>query len=215
MTITWVEIVGYSAAIFVAASFYMKTMIPLRILAIFSNVTFMIYGAFGGLWPVLILHMFLFPLNIIRLIQMYKLSKRVREAKTGNFPVESLIPYMNKQKYKKGDVVFRKGDKADKIYYIEAGGIYLEEIDRDVPAGEVLGEVGIFSPYNQRTATGVCSSDSILHTISDEKIIQLYYQNPSFGFHVVQLIIRRFIINYIDPGCELCEIEEEKNERAR
>ncbi len=208
MTITWIDIAGYIASVFVAASFYMKTMIPLRIFAICSNISFIIYGAFGGLLPVLILHIFLFPLNIIRLIQMYRLSKKVKEAKTGKFPVESLIPFMSKHKYTKGDVIFKKGDTADKIFYIESGSVYLEEIGREVPAGEVIGEIGIFSPYKTRTATGLCTIDSVIHTISDEKIIQLYYQNPSFGFHVVQLIIRRFIINYVDPECEFCETDE-------
>ena len=74
----WYEYVGYGASIFVALSFYMKTIIPLRLLALCSNVTFLVYGLFGGLPPVFLLHLFLFPLNIVRLLQMKNLIEKVR-----------------------------------------------------------------------------------------------------------------------------------------
>ena len=38
------EFVGYVAAGLVFATFYMKTMIPLRVVGISSNVTFMVYA---------------------------------------------------------------------------------------------------------------------------------------------------------------------------
>jgi CRP/FNR family cyclic AMP-dependent transcriptional regulator len=84
----WVEIAGYIASIFVASTFYMKTMLPLRIFAICSNVAFITYGYFGHLYPVLILHLFLFPLNIIRLRQIRKLTRDVREAVEGELSLE-------------------------------------------------------------------------------------------------------------------------------
>ena len=41
---TWVDILGYAASAAVLATFCMSTMIPLRILALGSNVLFMAYG---------------------------------------------------------------------------------------------------------------------------------------------------------------------------
>ena len=66
-SMSWVEGVGYLASLLVFSSFFTKTMIPLRTIAIVSNVVFIIYGFFGHLNPTLILHILLLPLNVLRL----------------------------------------------------------------------------------------------------------------------------------------------------
>jgi len=192
----WVEVVGYIASILVAASFYMKTIIPLRVFAILSNIAFMTYGFFGGLYPVLILHVFLFPLNILRLFQMKKLISDVKDASHNDVSMDALIPYMSKIRYKKGDVLFEKGDTADRIYYIANGSIKLVDLDINVGKNQIIGEMGIFSPYKERTDTAVCNKDMDIYLIDEDKIKQLYYQNPSFGFHLIKLLTKRFIINF-------------------
>jgi len=82
-SVTWIDIIGYIASLLVAATFYMKTIISLRILGIASNVFFITYGFFGGLVPVTLLHMFLLPLNIVRLVQMKTLIAKVKTASIG------------------------------------------------------------------------------------------------------------------------------------
>ena len=196
----WVEIAGYIASILVASTFYMKTMLPLRIFAIGSNVAFMTYGYFGHLYPVLILHLFLFPLNIIRLHQIRKLIKDVRGAVEGEFSLEWLTPYMSKTSYKKGTNIFVKGDQADKMFYIHDGRIRLTDIDGLVQTkllerGSVLGEIGIFAPDRKRTATAIADEDTDVYSIDEDKIIQLYYQNPRLAFYLVKLITQRLIEN--------------------
>jgi CRP/FNR family transcriptional regulator, cyclic AMP receptor protein len=42
--IGWSDAVGYVASLLVFCTFYMRTMLPLRVVAIASNVAFMIYG---------------------------------------------------------------------------------------------------------------------------------------------------------------------------
>ena len=184
----WIELAGYLASILVAASFYMKTIIPLRLFAITSNVTFIIYGVGAGLYPVIILHTFLFPLNIIRLLQMKKLIRNVKEASDGNFSLQSLIPYMVIENIKKGDIIFRKGDLAEKMYYLCKGRIELVENGIILEKGHLLGEMGIFSPFNERTDTAVCMDDDMqVYSITEKGVMQLYYQNPEFGFYLVKL----------------------------
>jgi CRP/FNR family transcriptional regulator, cyclic AMP receptor protein len=51
----------------------MKTMLPLRGLAIASNIAFMAYGLAGDIYPVFLLHVVLLPLNCLRLLQMRRL----------------------------------------------------------------------------------------------------------------------------------------------
>lgn len=57
-----VEITGYVASALVLATFWMRTMIPLRIVALGSNIAFIIYGIVGGLVPIMVLHLTLLPL---------------------------------------------------------------------------------------------------------------------------------------------------------
>ncbi len=191
----WVTIAGYIASVLVAITFMMKTMIPLRRVAIMSNVAFIIYGFFGQLYPVLILHCFLLPLNIYRLIQMQNMIKKVKEATKGEYSFEWLVRYMTKESFKSGEVIFRKGEDADKMYFIQVGKVRFPEFDVEIQQGQVFGEMGIFSPYDQRTASAECVEETIVYSIGQDKLMELYYQNPDFGFFLVKLLISRFIDN--------------------
>ena len=60
---------GYLAASLVFATFCTRRMVPLRALAITSNIAFIGYGYLDELWPILILHAALLPMNILRFRQ--------------------------------------------------------------------------------------------------------------------------------------------------
>ena len=67
---------GYLAAIFVFAAFCMKRMMVLRIVALCSNVAFLVY-AFGlHLAPIAALHLALIPVNGWRLWEATRRSVR-------------------------------------------------------------------------------------------------------------------------------------------
>jgi len=66
----WIDIVGYAAALAVLGGFCMSTIVPLRVLAIVSNVLFGIYGVLAHLYPVFFLHSILLPINLFKLVQM-------------------------------------------------------------------------------------------------------------------------------------------------
>jgi len=65
-----VEGIGFAAAGLVLTTFYMRSMIALRWVAIASNLAFIAYGYLDNLPPVLLLHLLLLPLNIFRLAQL-------------------------------------------------------------------------------------------------------------------------------------------------
>ena len=65
MTVT--DGMGYVAASLVLATFCAKRMVSLRALAISSNVAFITYGSAAHLWPILMLHAIMLPLNVVRL----------------------------------------------------------------------------------------------------------------------------------------------------
>src|SRR5260370_31375045 len=76
-----IECLGYLASILVFAAFYMKTMTPLRCVAILSNVAFVSYGGWLELWPIVILHSLMFPLTTIRLILISQMLKEMQAAR--------------------------------------------------------------------------------------------------------------------------------------
>jgi hypothetical protein len=52
-------------------------MLPLRMLAIVSNVLFIVYGYEAHIHPVLLLHLALLPINLVRLAGLMPRSIRV------------------------------------------------------------------------------------------------------------------------------------------
>jgi len=63
------DALGYVACSLVLATFFMTSMVPLRLMAIASNLAFIAYGYEAGIVPVLVLHALLLPVNVIRLLQ--------------------------------------------------------------------------------------------------------------------------------------------------
>jgi CRP/FNR family transcriptional regulator, cyclic AMP receptor protein len=68
---TTTDAMGYVAASLVLATFCAKQMVLLRALAISSNVAFITYGLAARLWPIVMLHAIMLPLNIIRLREAF------------------------------------------------------------------------------------------------------------------------------------------------
>ena len=64
---TAIDAMGYFAASLVLAAFCAKRMVSLRALAIASNLAFIAYGLSADLWPIVLLHVTMLPLNIMRL----------------------------------------------------------------------------------------------------------------------------------------------------
>ena len=193
--IGWVEGIGYLASLLVFCTFYMKTMIPLRGVAIASNLAFMTYGLAGGLYPVFVLHVVLLPLNCLRLYQVQRLIRKVRAAARGDMSAEWLIPLMTRQRFASGDVLFRRGDTANSMCLVLSGSVRLVEIGVVLGPSSLIGEMGLFAPDNRRTGTAVCETDVEIGSISDEKALQLYYQNPAFGFYLFRLVVQRMLEN--------------------
>ena len=180
-----------ASALNVVGSF-VKTMIPLRWLAVGSNVGFMIYGALFPSLPMMMLHALLLPINIYRAGEMVQLTRRVNAAASANDNSGLwLRPYMKRRKLAKGAILFRKGDKADYLYMLASGRIELEEIGAVLEPGRIFGEISFFSPERRRTMTARCIEPCELLSINESTVRQLYYQNPDFGFQMIGLVAGR------------------------
>lgn len=76
------NLLGYAASCAVLVTFLMRTMAPLRFVAILSNVLFLSYGYIEQIYPVFFLHMALLPINCWRLCSFQNgANRRWRVAK--------------------------------------------------------------------------------------------------------------------------------------
>jgi CRP/FNR family cyclic AMP-dependent transcriptional regulator len=191
----WTEVAGYLASALVLATFCMKTMIPLRIAAICSNVAFIVYGFYEELYPVLALHAILLPLNSWRAYQMLRLIKRVEAASKGDLSPDWMKPFMKEAHMKAGEILFNLGDHADRLYMIINGNIHLEQIDHTLGAGDLFGEIGLFSADRQRTQTARASTEVDLLWISENELAQICFQNPGIAFFFLKLTTNRLMAN--------------------
>jgi hypothetical protein len=76
------EPVGYLASLLVLATFCMRDMVSLRVVAIASNIAFISYGALAEISPVLLLHVVLLPVNVLRLSESVRSALRRRAEAT-------------------------------------------------------------------------------------------------------------------------------------
>ena len=188
-----VEITGYLAAALVFLTFYTKTMLPLRYLAIVSNVAFIVYAALAQLAPILLLHIVLLPLNLYRLWQLRRLIADVARAAEEDLSLDWLLPYMSKRQAQAEEYLFHGGDYADGMFYITRGIVSLPEVGVERQVGQIIGEIGLFSPERRRITSARCETDCDFLFISDKEVLRLYHQNPKFGIYLLRLIVGRLV----------------------
>jgi len=196
-----ITIIGILAGAFYVASTFQKAMVSLRVLALVSNVLYLIYSPLHTdfqiahliVMPTFLVNLILLPINAKRLMEILRLSKQIEQATVESPVTEWLLPHMYLRKHKAGDVLFRKGDKADEMMYVSSGKLKLEGIDHFIGPGELIGEIGLFSSEKVRTLTVVCDTNCDLYHMTDEQIYRLYYQNPKLGFFFMKLIVERLL----------------------
>jgi hypothetical protein len=82
--------IGYLASLLVLAAFCTCHMVTLRILAIASNLAFVAYALLATIEPVLLLHAFLLPINLLRLRQILRPADSFLFSQPRRFCVKTL-----------------------------------------------------------------------------------------------------------------------------
>jgi uncharacterized protein (DUF697 family) len=195
VNITFANTCALIAAGLYAATFLMRTMVPLRVFGILSALFFMAYGALGGAITTFLMYLCLLPINSVRLYQIVKLVKKARIAVQGDLAVDWLKPFMDKRTYRKGDVLFRKGQMANEMFLTTTGKYLVTEIGVELPPGRLVGELGFLTPNNKRTATVECLEDGAVLTISYDRLLEVYFGYPDFGYYFLRLAADRLLQN--------------------
>jgi len=182
-------------AVFYAATMLMRTMVPLRVFGIISFLFFMAYGALAGAISTFLMYLLLLPINGLRLIQLRNLVKKARVAAQGDLSMDWLKPFMNRRNYRRGDVLFRKGQPANEMYLTVTGKFLVKEIGVELPPGRIMGELGFLTPNNRRTQTIECIENGAVLTITYDRLLEIYFQNPEFGYYFLRLSTERLLQN--------------------
>jgi hypothetical protein len=187
------EVFGWLGAFLTLGAYSMRSMLPLRCAALGANVAFIIYGASVHVYPVLILHLTLLPLNLYRLWEIIVGIRRMRQARGADRAIDALKPFLKPTRFSDGDVVFRRGDKPDHVYFLEHGSVELPELGKTLRAGTVFGEMAYFTNDHERTTTAICRGDCSIMAVDEKSFMSLYRQHPEFGHFLIRLMAQRII----------------------
>ncbi len=189
------NMLALAGAMFYVATLMMRTIVPLRVIGIISIAFFMAYGLVAGAVGTFLLYLLSLPVNVIRLRQMLTQVKKARMSSQGDLSMDWLRPYMTPRKYRKGEVLFRKGDVANELFLTVTGKFLVTEIGIELPPGRIMGELGFVAPKNRRTQTIQCIENGDVLTITYETLLELYFQNPEFGYYLLSLTSERLLQN--------------------
>jgi hypothetical protein len=192
-----------AGSLFIVATASTKTMVPLRILAIVANCFLAVVYGVQDLWLPCLLQVIALPINAWRLYQMVVLTRQVRAAVGDGLSMDWLRPFMKSKHFRKGDILFAKGEPAGQMFCTVTGSFRLIELGLDVKPGQVVGELAMLAPDNRRTATLECIADGEALSITYDEVEQLYYQNPTFGFYFLRLTTARLFENIERMEAEL------------
>jgi hypothetical protein len=199
----WTAIFTSGASLFIVATATTKTMVPLRILAIITNCFLIFVFGVTHSWFPMAMQAVALPLNGFRLYQMILLIANVRGAISSTTSMDWLKPFMSERRFRKGDVLFAKGERADEMFCTVTGRYLLVELGIELEPAQVVGELGFLAPDNRRTATLECIEAGTVLSITYEQVEQLYYQNPTFGFYFLRLSTERLFDNIKKLEAEL------------
>lgn len=186
------EIFGWAAALLTFMTYYQKTMVRLRMLGILSNVCFIAWGVAFEVYPVLVLHACLLPVNLYRFVQIQRMKRSAAVAAAGVVsPLEWLRPLAKSMSYRDGDHVFRIGDPPDRLYYLVSGRVVFDELGKHAGPGELFGEVAFLTAKRERTASARCEGPCEVFALDAADLASLALQHPAFNFYVMRVIAER------------------------
>ena len=183
------------ASVFVVATTTMRTMIPLRIFGILTNLVLIATAVPAHNYLIILVQTVVLVLNAYRLHQMLQLVRDVKRSVNSDLSMEWLKPFMTERRCASGEVLFYKDEKAEEMLYIVSGRFKLVESGLELPVGAIVGELGMLSPSNMRTQSLECVEAGVVLSVSYTKVEELYVQNPAFGFYFLRLASARLFEN--------------------
>ncbi len=106
---------------------------------------------------------------------MLLLTKRVEKAAAGDHDMTWIKPYTSVRHMQAGDILFRKGDTADRLFIVVSGRCRLRDSNIEITPSTVVGELALLALDKTRTQSLHCEESGDLLEITYGQIKQLYY----------------------------------------
>ena len=113
---------SFFASIFVVATLSMRTMIPLRVFAILTNILLITTAIPSHNYLTIVLQAVMLSLNSYRLHQMLQLVRDVKKSVNSDLSMEWLKPFMTERQCAAGEILFQR---------IENGALVLYRVNED------------------------------------------------------------------------------------
>ena len=94
---------------------------------------------------------------------------------------------------RQGEILFSRGDEADGLCMLLAGNVLLREMDHWLGAGDLFGEIALFSADRRRTQTVVAASDIELLWMSEKQFSHICNQNPGVAIYFLRMTTERLL----------------------
>src|SRR5437899_2836593 len=131
------------ASVFVVATTTMRTMIPLRIFGVLTNLVLIATAVPAHNYLVILVQSVVLVLNSYRLHQMLQLVRDVKKSVNSDLSMEWLKPFMTERQCTAGEILFYKDEKAEDMLYILSGRLRLAESGIVLPVRAIAGELGL------------------------------------------------------------------------
>jgi hypothetical protein len=191
-----IEAIGWLAAVLKVATFAMHSTIPLRLVAMASSACFIIYSGLFQIWPLLAIEIILLPVNAYRLYEIIALRRLVTHMTDESEPdFSAAVAYGKKRVIQAGNVIFKKGDPVDSLYYLAEGRVEIEGQNVVVAAGRIFGEMAFFNDSAVRSATVRCLEDTVVYELDEKRFARLEYEDPKFAMAVMRTVTNRLVAN--------------------
>ena len=133
--------------------------------------------------------------DTIAFLRDVRLFKSLGEAELG-----SLAGNLRDRALKKGQVLFREGDKGDEMFIVRRGVLiiskavtgHVEQVLTRVGVGEFFGEMSLFDRA-PRSATVQADSEASLLALDRERLHELIDVNPRAGALLMHALVEVFI----------------------
>ena len=105
---------------------------------------------------------------------------------------------IEERRYRKGDVIYRQGEKASEIFFVKYGRVHLyldyrtegSKLIGIVPEGRVFGELGVIED-KPRTMTSVAADEVIVTAVDRDSFPSYIKEHPNKMFVVMESISSR------------------------
>jgi CRP/FNR family transcriptional regulator len=117
----------------------------------------------------------------------------------------ALWPRLRERRLRKGEVLFREGDRGEEMFFIRSGAILVskkvsgrvEQILSRLESGAFVGEMSVFGDEAKRTATIQTDVETSLLALDRESLNQFIEANPRdaarFFQEMARVLIRRLL----------------------